>query len=278
MTSTLKHRRTIAAAAIILAGSALTACGTQSGTGAAGTSLATPSTSASAAPSTTHSTSATPTKKATKKAAKKATHKVTPAQTRAAAAKQVSRDEARPTATIRVVTQSRLLDFGVERHYDSSMANGTSKVQRPGVTGAQTVTLREILVNNQVQRYTVLKRVTTKSPVSKIIVIGTKKAVAPPTTNPPTSNPPTSGNGGLDLARAAMWDRIAACESGGNWHINTGNGYYGGLQFDLGTWIANGGGRFAARADLASRGQQITIANHLYDQRGLGPWGCAGAA
>ena len=53
-----------------------------------------------------------------------------------------------------------------------------------------------------------------------------------------------------------MWDRIAQCESGGNWHINTGNGYYGGLQFAASSWLANGGGDFASRADLASRGSR----------------------
>jgi hypothetical protein len=75
-----------------------------------------------------------------------------------------------------------------------------------------------------------------------------------------------------------MWDRIAKCEAGGNWHINTGNGYYGGLQFDSGTWLANGGGKFAARADQASREQQIAVANKVYASRGLQPWGCASAA
>ena len=87
-----------------------------------------------------------------------------------------------------------------------------------------------------------------------------------------------SSGAGLNLARAAMWDRIAQCESGGNWHINTGNGYYGGLQFDKGSWLANGGADFASRADLASRGEQITVANRYYAKAGLGPWGCAGAA
>jgi len=75
-----------------------------------------------------------------------------------------------------------------------------------------------------------------------------------------------------------MWDRIAQCESGGNWSINTGNGYYGGLQFDSGTWLANGGGTYAPRADLASRTQQIAVANKVYASRGLSPWGCASAA
>ncbi len=59
------------------------------------------------------------------------------------------------------------------------------------------------------------------------------------------------------------WDRVAACESTSDWHANTGNGYYGGLQFTASTWLANGGGRYASRADLASREQQIAIASGL---------------
>lgn len=75
-----------------------------------------------------------------------------------------------------------------------------------------------------------------------------------------------------------MWDRIAKCESGGNWSINTGNGYYGGLQFNLGTWRSVGGTDFAAYPHQASRAEQITVANRLYAQRGLQPWGCRHAA
>ena len=76
----------------------------------------------------------------------------------------------------------------------------------------------------------------------------------------------------------SVWDSVAACESGGNWAINTGNGYYGGLQFDSSSWLANGGDDFAPRADLASRAEQITVANRYYAKAGLGPWGCAHAA
>jgi hypothetical protein len=74
------------------------------------------------------------------------------------------------------------------------------------------------------------------------------------------------------------WSGVAQCESGGNWSINTGNGYYGGLQFDYSSWLANGGDDFAPRADLASRAEQITVANRYYAKAGLGPWGCAHAA
>src|SRR5262245_29180534 len=69
------------------------------------------------------------------------------------------------------------------------------------------------------------------------------------------------------------WDRVAACESGNNWHTNTGNGYYGGLQFDMQTWLGAGGGRFAPRADLATREQQIAIASGL----SLSRWPVCGA-
>ncbi|MDQ6896479.1 MAG: transglycosylase family protein, partial [Actinomycetota bacterium] len=87
-----------------------------------------------------------------------------------------------------------------------------------------------------------------------------------------------SGKPPLNLANAAMWDRIAMCESSGNWQINTGNGYYGGLQFNLPTWFSVAGGDYATRPDLASREEQITVANRLYAARGLQPWECGWAA
>lgn len=64
-------------------------------------------------------------------------------------------------------------------------------------------------------------------------------------------------------ASSVNWDAIAQCESGGNWHINTGNGYYGGLQFTEATWISEGGRKYASRADLASRSEQIAIAENM---------------
>jgi len=73
-------------------------------------------------------------------------------------------------------------------------------------------------------------------------------------------------------AATSAWDKLAGCESGGNWGINTGNGYYGGLQFADGTWDGNGGGKYASRADLASRAEQIVIAAKVLDGRGWSPW------
>jgi hypothetical protein len=70
----------------------------------------------------------------------------------------------------------------------------------------------------------------------------------------------------------ATWVKLAQCESGGNWAINTGNGFYGGVQFDKGTWLSNGGGKYAPRADLATESQQIAIAAKVQAARGWGPW------
>ncbi|MEV0809601.1 transglycosylase family protein [Micromonospora sp. NPDC050200] len=77
-------------------------------------------------------------------------------------------------------------------------------------------------------------------------------------------------------AASVNWDAIAQCESGGNWHINTGNGYYGGLQFSQRTWSGYGGKKYAARADLASRGEQIAIAEKVLDGQGIGAWPTCG--
>ncbi|WP_328729675.1 LysM peptidoglycan-binding domain-containing protein [Streptomyces griseoaurantiacus] len=78
--------------------------------------------------------------------------------------------------------------------------------------------------------------------------------------------------GGAAAADGGVWDRIARCESGGNWHIDTGNGYYGGLQFSAGTWRAYGGTAYAATADGASREAQIAVATRVQRAQGWGAW------
>lgn len=73
-------------------------------------------------------------------------------------------------------------------------------------------------------------------------------------------------------ASSVNWDAIARCESGGNWRINTGNGYYGGLQFSRGTWRAYGGTRYATTANRATRAEQILVAERVLRGQGLGAW------
>ncbi|MFD5950941.1 transglycosylase family protein [Streptomyces collinus] len=81
-----------------------------------------------------------------------------------------------------------------------------------------------------------------------------------------------AATGNAVAADSGVWDRIAQCESGGNWHINTGNGYYGGLQFAPSTWNAYGGTAYAPTADRASRSQQIAVATKVQRAQGWGAW------
>ncbi|OAH16537.1 LysM peptidoglycan-binding domain-containing protein [Streptomyces jeddahensis] len=81
-----------------------------------------------------------------------------------------------------------------------------------------------------------------------------------------------AATGTAQAADSGVWDRIAQCESGGNWQINTGNGYYGGLQFSASTWRAYGGTAYAATADKASKAQQIAVATKVQQAQGWGAW------
>ncbi|MEE1752424.1 transglycosylase family protein [Streptomyces sp. SP18CS02] len=91
-----------------------------------------------------------------------------------------------------------------------------------------------------------------------------------------THRPPPAPGPAYTLADCATdqwpWGCVAACESSGRWHINTGNGYYGGLQFQQSTWEAFGGTKYAPRADLATREQQITVAEEVLRWQGWGAW------
>jgi nucleoid-associated protein YgaU len=78
--------------------------------------------------------------------------------------------------------------------------------------------------------------------------------------------------GTAEAATESQWDNVAHCESGGNWHINTGNGYYGGLQFAQGTWTSFGGQHYASRADLATKAEQIAVAEKVLAREGWGAW------
>ena len=73
-----------------------------------------------------------------------------------------------------------------------------------------------------------------------------------------------------------VWDRVAACESGHRWHINTGNGFYGGLQFSASTWRSYHGGKYASRADKATRVEQIEVARRVLASQGPGAWPVCG--
>lgn len=134
---------------------------------------------------------------------------------------------------------------------DATLYAGEKETVRPGKAGVRDVTYRVVLHNGrEVRRVVVTQRVLT-APVATIVKVGTKT-----------------------VPDGSVWDRIAQCESGGNWHANTGNGYYGGLQFSLGTWRAYGG---PSRPDLVSREQQIAIAEKVRAASGgYGDWPVCG--
>ncbi|MER7926296.1 transglycosylase family protein [Streptomyces sp. NPDC096057] len=87
---------------------------------------------------------------------------------------------------------------------------------------------------------------------------------------------PLMATGSASAATASEWDTVAQCESGGNWSINTGNGYYGGLQFSASTWAAYGGTAYASTANQASKSQQIAIGEKVLAAQGKGAWPTCG--
>jgi LysM repeat protein len=95
------------------------------------------------------------------------------------------------------------------------------------------------------------------------------RAAAPAAASASASAPASSGG--------ANWSAIAACESGGNWSANTGNGFYGGLQFTQQTWLAYGGGQYASSANQATAAQQIAVAQRVLAGQGIGAWPVCGA-
>ncbi|GGM04927.1 transglycosylase [Streptomyces fumigatiscleroticus] len=87
---------------------------------------------------------------------------------------------------------------------------------------------------------------------------------------------PLMAAGNASAATTSEWDTVAQCESGGNWSINTGNGYYGGLQFSASTWAAYGGTQYASTADQATKAQQIQVAEKVLAAQGKGAWPVCG--
>jgi uncharacterized protein YabE (DUF348 family) len=137
---------------------------------------------------------------------------------------------------------------------DPTLAKGQEHVTQPGVPGEQVTTFRLTLTDGVPTGKDPLGTTVTKQPVELHVNVGTKQVATP------------------SVADGSVWDKLAACEAGGNWAANTGNGYYGGLQFSAGTWTANGGGAYAPTANLATREQQIAVASKIQARSGWGSW------
>ena len=160
------------------------------------------------------------------------------------------------TIDIRVRSVTESVDYGIVVRYTSDMYDDEEKVIRSGQYGRTRVEVRRVLANGELRSTRVLSRTVLTEPVPAILLQGTATRPAPA--------PTTNYAGG-----STIWDQLAQCESGGNWAINTGNGYYGGLQFSLGTWQAYGGTGYPHEA---SRETQIAIAERVQAGQGWGAW------
>jgi uncharacterized protein YabE (DUF348 family) len=160
---------------------------------------------------------------------------------------------------VTVQNKTETMDPPVQQIQDDTMAKGSQQVMDPGAPGEKIVTYRIQLKDGKQVSQEKLGEKVTKDAKPKIVKVGTKKP-----------DNPVINDG-------AVWDRLANCESSGNWAINNGNGFYGGLQFDKGTWASNGGTAYAPLASGATREQQIAIATKVRDARGgYSAWpGCA---
>ena len=167
---------------------------------------------------------------------------------------------------------------------DSSMDEGTSTVTQQGSAGKDSVTYEVTTTNGAESARTEVSRTTVTPAQATITAVGTKSTyTAPAASSNSSSSSRSSGSSSSSGSSAAPvssgssginWDGIAQCESTNNWSINTGNGYYGGLQFDNQTWASGGGTAYAPRADLATKEQQIAVAENVAASRGKSPWSC----
>jgi len=156
---------------------------------------------------------------------------------------------------IEKVTERIPLEPGNTRIDDVTLNMSRQIVEDPGSAGSQDVTFAISRVNGVE---------TGRLPVANVVVLPARDGVLRVGAKPGTEVPPVS-NG-------PVWDALAQCEAGGNWAINTGNGFFGGVQFDQNTWERNGGLRYAARADLATKDEQIAIAEVTRARQGWGAW------
>jgi resuscitation-promoting factor RpfB len=179
--------------------------------------------------------------------------------------------------TKKLVTDRKVTAFSTISRSTSRLYVGHTHVARAGHSGLDKLTYKIVRTNGKLVRKRLVHRKVLRPTVARVEYYGTKHHVAPapaPTPAPTSASAsaapaPTASN---YASGSTVWDAIAQCESGGNWAINTGNGYYGGLQFNSSTWLAYGGGAYAPTANLASREEQIAVAERVQAAQGWGAW------
>jgi len=168
----------------------------------------------------------------------------------------VEADQTIKVVRIKTVTKTETLPvkYDVDVKKDSDALKGEVDVVQAGANGEKREKVELVYADGEVRDRTVVSRDMVRQPITQVESHGTKA-------------PPSSTSDGV-------WDKIAQCESGGNWSINTGNGYYGGLQFSAATWKSVGG---PGLPHQSSRAVQIKYAKILQARSGWGQWGCAHA-
>lgn len=156
---------------------------------------------------------------------------------------------------IEKVTEQLPLAPNNQRIEDPALNMSRQVVEDPGAPGLQDVTFAVARVNGIE---------TGRLPVANVVLSPSRDGVLRVGAKPGTEVP--------QVTNASAWDALSRCEAGGNWAINTGNGFFGGVQFDQNTWERNGGLRYAQRADLATREEQIAIAEVTRARQGWGAW------
>lgn len=138
---------------------------------------------------------------------------------------------------------------------DPALEQGKTTVENPGAPGERTVTASVTTVNGVETQRQELSSAVVREAAPAVVRVGTKPEPAVPS-----------------VANGSVWDSLAQCEATGNWSINNGNGFHGGLQFSQSTWAAYGGTQYASTADRASREQQIAVAEKVQAAQGWGAW------
>ena len=159
---------------------------------------------------------------------------------------------------VKAKTKNKQVGYATVRKDSKTLTRGTTKVDTAGRTGVRKVSYRIVRHNGEIVSVKRTGSKISRKPVDQVVLVGTK---APKVTKEKTS--------GGSNASGGVWDKIAQCESGGNWSINTGNGYYGGLQFSLSTWRAYGG---SGMPHNNSKSAQIAVAKKVQAAQGWGAW------
>ena len=168
---------------------------------------------------------------------------------------------------IDIQTEDVTEEFDAEPNFvdDPELEAGAEEVREQGEKGKREITRKVVLKNGKKESEEVIKDEVVVGPKPATIARGTKQA----------EPEPQGGNSGASapaVADGSVWDSIAQCESTGNWSINTGNGFSGGLQFTPSTWAGFGGTEYAPEAWQATREQQIAVAQKVQASQGWGAW------